>query len=372
MSFALKLFRFIFLSILWVLIYFSAVKIFFLYFWNFDFYSPDDWSYLSSQWQGGWVIDSLGELAFFIFAFAVLPVYLLSWFWVIRLKWSKIWQKPWGYFKERARVKRRLALDAFPEPSVMAKELLAKKNTGKNMSGRSPLHAKSDLKNIAKETVETPVAPPAPEVEPVLPKREERLEPLPRIISDTPETLAEPKYVSRIDVKYEVLQITEKHGVRLLQDLKIGKDAIDFAVLAKGVVYLINLEPVGNEWIADESGFDNDEPLWFSETKYEESPVYKLNRAARLFSSVLDDVLPAEHRPIEVKKIILIGAGSILNYADIKDVWDEKEVASYRLANGSPSEIPAFSDFIADISALGPNTQEAIEMIYTAFVAVEP
>ncbi len=365
MNFTLKLFRFISLSILWVLIYFSAAKLFFLYFWSFDFFSSKDWQYIVSQWQGGWVIDSLGELAFFIFAFAVIPVFLLGWFWICRIRWGKVWQIPFAYFKEKAKVKRRLALDAFPDPAVMAKELLAKNKAGnKLLSGKSPLHAKSDLKNISTEAAKTPLS---PNFSAELPDA-----PVTRIISDTPEPLAEPKYISRIDVKYEVLQITERYGVRLVQDLKIGQDLIDFAILVNGAVYLINLEPQGNEWIADETGFENDEPLWFSETKYEESPVYKLGRAALLFSSVLNDVMPPEHLPLDVKKVLLVGAGNILNYGDIADTWNDKEVSAYRLASGAPEEIPSFVEFVESIAVAGVGSPEATEMIYTAFVAVEP
>ncbi len=357
----LRLFRFIFLSIIWVLIYFSFVKVFFIHFWNFDFYHPYDWNYLISQWQGGWVIDSLSELAFFICAFAVLPFFLLGWFCFIRFKWFTVFVKPFKSLKERARIRKRLAIDAFPSPEILAKELLSKHKEKKATFRKFPLRTKLDLSKQEENKVQD-----------FSQDKGEEIALRPEVTSSKPVELSEPKYISRIDVKYEVLQLTEQYGLRLVQDLKIGNNLIDFAILVKGFVYLINLEPIGNEWIADETGFEDDEPLWFSETKYEVSPVYRLEQATKLFSSVLEDVMPAEHLPIEVKQVLLIGSGNILNYADINGVWEEKGVLVYRLSNGLPEGIANFSEFISNLSSLGSNSPEAVEMIYTAFVAVEP
>lgn len=187
-----------------------------------------------------------------------------------------------------------------------------------------------------------------------------------------PQEVSVPTIVSRVDMKYETLMLAEQTGLRIVQDLKIGYDIIDFAILAKDEVYLINFEPVGSEWVADETGFEDDEPLWFSESKYETSPVFKLNRAAKEYAKVLDEIMEELPEKIAVKKIFLIGGGAVLNYEDIKTTWEEMGVATYRLSTGRPVEIPELFAFLKALSSKGANSEEITDMIYTAFVAAEP
>lgn len=185
-------------------------------------------------------------------------------------------------------------------------------------------------------------------------------------------SVAEPKVISRVDMKYETLMLAEKVGLDIVQDLKIGSDTVDFAIMAKSIVYLINFEPIGKEWVADEASFDDDEPLWFSEAKYDVSPVFRLNRAAKRFDNVLQDIMAAASVKIEVKKMLLVGGAAVLNYADIKPVWDEAGVVSLRLSTGRPAEIPELSSFLRKLAEKGSDSEEITDMIYTAFVAVEP
>ena len=375
MRFILKLLRFVILSVLWLFVYAEAVKFYFYKIWGFHIYNHKQWDMIPAEWKNGWIIDTPSEFFFFLSIALIIPVFIVGLCLLLRVHWSKFYKKLTASLKEKGKAKHRKKVDEFPGVEELAKALLKKvKGKGKKMGEdkRPPM-----IDGVVPLT--------RSKVREELPKTEQKKLPKeePPTLDDiaktestdslaVSETLPEPKMASRIEVKYDVLSKSEAAGLRIVQDAKIGVDIIDFVLITNGTVYLINLEPVGAEWIADETGFENDDPLWFSETKYETSPVFKLLRATRHFESVLKDILGPDRDKIAVKKIFLIGGGSILNYSDISDVWESSEVSVYRLKGGRPETVPSFDIFLNREKTKGVNPDDIIEKIYTALVAVEP
>ncbi len=380
-----------------------------------DIFSAIEWKEIGEKWDAGMVIGTPAEVLFFFGLIFSLLFFIFGCVVVLKIPYIKVITWPFRQVIEKRNIEMRRRQDAFPGLDKMISDLKAKQGTtGKISKSKMPPPVSTVMPSVIKAQANVKKEAPKPEPEASLdealadsfkPTREEEkyYKPAPEIeipkakdldeynvrtpgpdenistveIDDetdipTPEDLAEAKIVSRIDMKYETLMVAEKNDLEIVQDLKIGQDIVDFAVLSKGEVYLINFEPVGKEWVADEAGFDDEEPLWFSEAKYDVSPVYRLNRAAKYFDGVLQDIMENSPEKISVKKILLIGGATVLNYSDIKTSWDEVEVTSLRLSTGRPAEIPDFSAFMRSIAGNGSDSEEIQDMIYTAFVAVEP
>jgi len=374
LRFILKLSHFVILSVVWLFVYAKAVEFYFYKIWGFNIYNYKQWNMIPAEWKKGWIIDTPSEFFFFFSIVMIIPVFIVSLYFLLRVRWDKIYKELSSALKEKGKAKRRKKIDEFPGVEELAKALLQKvKGKGKKM-GKDKMPPRIDgVVPLTRHKIREDI-PKAEQVK--LPKEEPpTLDDIAKTNSDSlavSETLPEPKMTSRIEVKYDVLSSAEAAGMRIVQDAKIGVDIIDFVIIAKDTVYLINLEPIGAEWIADEVGFENDDPLWFSETKYETSPVFKLLRATKYFESVLKDILGPDRDKITVKKIFLIGGGTILNYDDIFETWESDDVEIYRLKGGRPESVPLFGTFLDEQKTKGANPDDMIEKIYTALIAVEP
>jgi len=375
LRFILKLLRFVILSVLWLFVYAEAVKFYFYKIWGFRIYNHKQWDMIPAEWKNGWIIDTPSEFFFFLSIVLIIPVFIVGLYLLLHVHWSKFYKKLTVSLKEKGKAKHRKKVDEFPGVEELAKTLLKKvKGKGKKISEDKRPPMIDGVVPLTRSKVRDEL-PKAEQMK--LPKEEPpTLDDIAKTESTdslaVSETLPEPKMASRIEVKYDVLSKSEAAGLRIVQDAKIGVDIIDFVLITNGTVYLINLEPVGAEWIADETGFENDDPLWFSETKYETSPVFRLLRATQHFESVLKDILGPDRDKIAVKKIFLIGGGSILNYSDISGIWENNEVSVYRLKGGRPETVPSFDIFLNREKTKGVNPDDIIEKIYTALVAVEP
>lgn len=417
----------VFLGLVWLAVFAKLVQLFFFKVWDFNPFNLRAWYLIPEKWGEGWVIDTAAEFFFFLAIGLSLPIFIAGLILILKFPWLKYITKPWKYAQQKKFIEHRIKLDAFPGAEKMLKDLKERQARRDKHIGKDKMPPPMDavptgMAKARKKPLSQRALAEEKQRDAMLKDSEAAAVQSSRFVEDlgadtpnkdfdftafaeeakkseedksftqapsafptfsaakvpdgkdivAPQELPQPTVVSRVDMKYETLMLAEQTGLRIVQDLKIGYDIIDFAILAKDEVYLINFEPVGSEWVADETGFEDDEPLWFSEAKYETSPVFKLNRAAKEFSKVLDDIMQDKEEKITVKKLFLIGGGAVLNYEDIKSAWDEQGVLAYRLSTGRPVEVPELFSFLQTLSGKGSNAEDVTDMIYTAFVAVEP
>ena len=161
-------------------------------------------------------------------------------------------------------------------------------------------------------------------------------------------------------VKENIPEIIGRSGGFVLDDVKIGKDKIDFLVLSKQAAYLVSLDDQLGDWLADEERFNDEDPLWFSESAHRVSPVALLKRAQKAFS----DILKEQNISLDTKLVLVKTNGNIINAEDMLDIWKEMDVTVVRSDKGRPEELPVFGDtFPKDLSA--PD-KESIEKITNA------
>ena len=98
------------------------------------------------------------------------------------------------------------------------------------------------------------------------------------------------------------------------------------------------------DWLADEERFNDEEPLWFSESSHRISPVRKVDLAKTALMEKLKDAdLSFEIVPFVIEQI-----GNIINAEDMIDIWRDLNVKVTRIDKGTPKEIPLFVKVLED------------------------
>ena len=101
------------------------------------------------------------------------------------------------------------------------------------------------------------------------------------------------------------------------------------------------------DWLADEERFNDEEPLWFSESSHRISPVRKVDIARK----VLEEALSAQKLKFSVKAFVIVSIGNIINAEDMVDIWEDLKVSVTRIDRGTPKEIPLFARTMPDAGA---------------------
>ena len=83
------------------------------------------------------------------------------------------------------------------------------------------------------------------------------------------------------------------------------------------IILIDDYEEMGYSELADEESFNNEKPLYFTESSHRVSPVYELNVAAK----VLNDCCKKAGKEISGIECILLTKSSFMNYEDMEPIW---------------------------------------------------
>ena len=93
------------------------------------------------------------------------------------------------------------------------------------------------------------------------------------------------------------------------------------------------------DWLADEEKFNDEEPLWFSESSHRISPVRQVDIAR----DILKTKLAVGDMNFEIVAYVIVQAGNIINAEDMFEIWNNMNINVTRINRGSPKEIRLFS-----------------------------
>ena len=136
---------------------------------------------------------------------------------------------------------------------------------------------------------------------------------------------------------------------------------IDFVGVADEKICLCLIDKETGDWLADEERFNDEEPLWFSESSHRISPVRKIDLAAQALSDKLESNNDVD---FEIKPFVIIQMGNIINAEDMFDVWNDIGVEVTRINRGSPKEIKLFSKSLEEADGkLNKNELDALKKL---------
>ncbi len=144
-----------------------------------------------------------------------------------------------------------------------------------------------------------------------------------------------------------VLDVIKQHGFETLNGITIKNNLIDFLAVAQNQIVLCLIDKETGDWLADEERFNDEEPLWFSESSHRISPVRKVDIARK----VLEEALAAQGLKFSVKAFVIVSIGNIINAEDMVDIWEDLKVSVTRIDRGTPKEIPLFARTLPDAGA---------------------
>lgn len=337
MKFIFSFSRIFFILFIWTIGYFFWFQRMMIALWQFNPMSKQHWLYIWNQWQNGWVIQSAGEWAFVILLFAVVPVWLTGGAILCTIPWLK-WLKVILMFPLRLlinKIKERRKNVKTARPKVTKKKSYKQTRPPAIRAGSGRI--KHPGKAPEKETVAAVSA--APAAAPAAERPQETFAP---VAQKTPVPTA-----SSASSGGSVLDILQSAGYRLISDAKIAGKKIDFVAVAADHILLCLIDSESGDWLADEERFNDEEPLWFSESNHRISPVRVVLNAR----DSLSPQLSGSARGMVIKAMVVIRQGTIINAEDMFEVWNGLNVTVCRHEEGGPDEIASLQSAVSSVAA---------------------
>lgn len=154
------------------------------------------------------------------------------------------------------------------------------------------------------------------------------------------------------------LDVIKQKGYEVITSTTIKENLIDFIGISEKQIVLCLIDKEAGDWLADEERFNDEEPLWFSESSHRVSPVRKVDLARQALTQKLED----SDFNFEVKAYVIIQIGNIINAEDMFEVWDNMNISVTRIDRGSPKELKLFSKSLEDAdSSIGKDEFEKLK-----------
>ena len=135
------------------------------------------------------------------------------------------------------------------------------------------------------------------------------------------------------------LDVIKQKGYEVITGATIKNSLIDFIGVAANQICVCLIDKEPGDWLADEERFNDEEPLWFSESSHRISPVRKVDLARQ---HLIDKLENADFH-FDVKAYVIEQIGNIINAEDMFEIWDDIGVNVTRIDRGTPKELKLFS-----------------------------
>ena len=353
---------------LWTFFYFLCFRWFLLTNWDLDMFSASHWKFIYHKWwYEGWIIEGSYFWILFISLFLFVPVWILGFCFFMT--------RPYGLYMEK------LFWD-----SIYKKKTTAVQNQGK-ITGLKKKKSYKEIRpkalpgmfiNVASTQKNAPVASDEMDVAPSMSQKlfmQESSAPMPsngfssRELSDdfggiSPFAQADEDVLSSAfnamdnqeteALDENLFEVMSKAGAAIVERPQVADKTVDYMAIAKGQVFLVLTDAEEGDWLADEERFNDEDPLWFSETSHRVSPITILKD----FENELKNAgVKAQTHIILVKT-----AGNIINAEDMHDIWTQMNVLVARSGTGCPVELPSFTQtFPAQLEAPTEDDIQAIQ-----------
>ena len=160
-----------------------------------------------------------------------------------------------------------------------------------------------------------------------------------------------------------VMDVLNQKGYDVISSAIISGTTVDYIAVSKNEILLCIVDREIGDWLADEEKFNDEEPLWFSESSHRISPVRKIDLAR----DIVKTKLAVADFNFDVVSYVVIQSGNIINAEDMFDIWNSMNINVTRINRGSPKEIRLFSKSVENCEdKLDKNTFEKLKkLIYS-------
>lgn len=135
------------------------------------------------------------------------------------------------------------------------------------------------------------------------------------------------------------LEVIKQKGYQVITSATIKNNFVDFIGVAEGQICICIIDKESGDWLADEERFNDEEPLWFSESSHRISPV----RCADVVQEYLTEKLKENGFDFAVSTYVIIQYGNIINAEDMFETWNNMNINVTRIDRGMPRELKLFA-----------------------------
>ena len=380
--------RIILVGIFWSIIFLEGIRVIMLTNWRFDILRPSHWNYAWNLWLNGWVIDEVKEWAFILIILTFIPVWLTGWAALGMIKWGHIIEKI--LFLPLTLFKKIFAKQIKKISDTASVKVVKKKKSYKEIRPQSirppledssyalPANKRAALSGTTPRSTLKPMPTKTPPAEfnhslfqlddnddtdidfdlfdEKTPEPEKKTEPrksepttakadhAPRTRKDPP---AKQNSQPQRSSSNSTLEILKQKGYEVITGVTIKNTLIDFIGVSKSQLCICLNDKEPGDWLADEERFNDEEPLWFSESSHRVSPVRKVD-LARL---ILKEKLAEADLNFEITAYVIEQIGNIINAEDMFEVWNEMNIHVTRIDRGTPKEIRLFAKDLEEADA---------------------
>lgn len=377
------LMRIAFVGIFWSIFFLEGIRVILLTNWRFDIFRSTHWEHAWKLWLSGWVIDDPKEWAFILIILTFIPLWLTGWAALSMLPWGKMFR--WIAASPLTITNKLLGGQIKKIADTASVKVVKKKKSYKEIRPRSLRQPTDSFSNAPqKSSVKTPV-PAAPQHIPLATpteissastqfnhslfdfddnsvdfdfdlfdeKPKEEPKPIEKEVKEKPEpkrnrertkqNLKEEKTASAPQTtkgsSNSTLEIIKQKGYEVISGATIKNTLIDFICLSENQLCICLNDKEPGDWLADEERFNDEEPLWFSESSHRISPVRKIDVARQ----ILKDKLTEADLNFEIKAYVIEQIGNIINAEDMFEIWDGMNINVTRIDRGTPKELRLFA-----------------------------
>ena len=329
--------------------------------WQFRLFSFKSWKYLINEFRSGWYISSKSDWIF-LFSFILAPfIFALLWLWAQKIQWRKIWKKIWNALRWPFLQKKKRALKeataAYEPKGPIVVPVYRPQEMPSSGARFQPLKQQPQKTFLNASTAmgdfQTEMPQSAPKNqgfdafpnEPAYPM--DSPEPISKTFTnDDFEKMAQTP-ISEIEIPKmepadeDIGAILTEAGYTLLPVSAIAGQKIDFVAASQNELVLALCDTEAGDWLADEESFNDEDPLWFSETDHRVSPVFQLISVSKTVQKNLGDA-------IKVQPVLIEREGTIINAEDMMRTWNDLGVKVCRTKTGGPVELPTGSEIFKE------------------------
>ena len=393
----LILLRISLVGLCWSIFFIEGIRVILLTNWHFDIFRPTHWIHAWNLWLSGWVIDEPKEWAFVLIIITAVPVWITVWAALSTIRWGilfsffsvlpfKIFNRLFGKQVEKLAasasvkvVKKKKSYKEIRPKSIrppldegiIQNASAFDQNRKSALSGTSvpqkasiplaqttapepkefshSLFELGDTDSVDFDLFAEPSVPQtAPKVE-TTPSPEENTSPSSKGSSShpAPKTSFQNKPSPTKQKSGSVnssFEIIKQKGYEIITGVTIKNTFIDFVGISKNQICLCLNDKEPGDWLADEERFNDEEPLWFSESSHRISPVRKITLARE----ILEEELKEADLSFEITPFVIEQIGNIINAEDMFDIWHDLGVKVTRIDRGTPKEIPLFAKMLEE------------------------
>lgn len=389
------LLRITLVGIIWSVLFIEGIRVILLTNWHFDIFRSTHWTHAWNLWRSGWVIDEAKEWAFIIIILTAIPAWATVWTALSIINWEKLFSNIWNFLIELVKKIFVLPLLKLSAPSVQTK-VIKKNSTIKDARPTTPQsRLAADTPNLSPErraqlmgipykpqplsvTTAKPVvkqdskefshslfelsdednfdfdlfddkksetkpslSPTAPQSESEAHRKNDRANSSAKkkkTDSATPDTKNKTYHSN------STFEILKQKGYEIISGVTLNDVFIDFVGISKNHICLCLNDKESGDWLADEERFNDEEPLWFSESSHRISPVRKI----ALAQAALSEKLTSADLKFKIIPYVIEQIGNIINAEDMFEIWKDLHINVTRIDRGTPKEIPLFAKKIED------------------------